>query len=137
MFDTVPLFFGLNGFRTNLGLLRARDMGLVFGLVIAVAVAGKLGGATVAARLSGFGWRDAAAVGTLVNTRGLMEVVVLNVGLDLGILRPALFTIMVLMAILTTLMTAPLLRWLRPPSLSVALVRFEQRDPAPSGPVPG
>lgn len=76
----MPLFFAFTGLRTNLGLLRAGEAWPLFGLVVAVAVAGKLGGAIVAARLTGFGWRDSAALGALLNTRGLMELVILNLG---------------------------------------------------------
>jgi len=78
-------------------------------LILTVAIAGKLGGSMLAARFSGFPWREAAAVGVLMNTRGMVELVILNIGLDLGIISPALFAIMVLMALGTTIMTAPLL----------------------------
>jgi Kef-type K+ transport system membrane component KefB len=130
----MPLFFAFTGLRTNLGLLRAGEAWPLFGLVVAVAVAGKLGGATVAARLTGFGWRDSAALGVLLNTRGLMELVILNLGLEMGILKPALFALMVMMAILTTLMTAPLLHLLNPPSR--AWVRYEETDRT-ARPIPG
>jgi Kef-type K+ transport system membrane component KefB len=132
----MPLFFAFTGLRTNLGLLRDSAMWKVFGLIVTVAVAGKLGGATIAARLAGFGWRDSAAVGSLLNTRGLMELVILNIGLEVGILTPALYTLMVMMAILTTFMTAPLLHWLRPPSLVPVRVRYEENEQR-AGPVPG
>jgi Kef-type K+ transport system membrane component KefB len=125
----MPLFFALTGLRTNFGALSAGNLWGIFGLITAVAIAGKLGGATAAARLAGFGWRDAAAVGALMNTRGLMELVILNVGLDVGILTPTLFSLMVMMAILTTFMTAPLLRLLRSPSLERARPPY---DPAPA-----
>jgi Kef-type K+ transport system membrane component KefB len=82
----------------------------VAGLVLAVAVAGKLGGSTVAARLTGESWRSAATIGALMNARGLTEIVILRVGRDLGVIGPRLFTIMVLMALLTTLMATPLVR---------------------------
>jgi Kef-type K+ transport system membrane component KefB len=78
-------------------------------LIIAVAVAGKLGGSALAARAAGMTWRDAASLGALMNTRGLMELVVLNIGLDIGVIPPALFTMMVIMALVTTFMTTPLL----------------------------
>ncbi|HEU4386521.1 MAG TPA: cation:proton antiporter, partial [Blastocatellia bacterium] len=82
-------------------------------LIIAVAVVGKLGGTGIAARMSGMNWRDSLALGALMNTRGLMELVVLNVGLDMGVISPALFSMMVVMAIVTTMMAAPLLHWSR------------------------
>jgi Kef-type K+ transport system membrane component KefB len=82
-------------------------------VLIAVAVVGKLGGTTGAARLAGQSWRDATSLGVLMNTRGLVELVVLNLGLDLGVISPIVFTMMVLMALITTLMTSPLVAWLQ------------------------
>lgn len=78
-------------------------------LIIAIATIGKFGGTFVAGRLVGMRWRFAARLGILMNTRGLMELVVLNVGLDLGVISPTLFTMMVIMALVTTAMTTPLL----------------------------
>ena len=75
------------------------------GLIILVAAAGKLGGSMAAARLGGMGWREAAGLGTLMNTRGLMELVILNIGLDIKVISPALFSMMVIMALFTTFMT--------------------------------
>lgn len=74
-----------------------------------VAVAGKFGGSLVAARLTGMSWRHSAALGVLMNTRGLMELIVLNLGLDLGVISPTILTMMVIMALVTTFMTTPLL----------------------------
>lgn len=108
----LPLFFAFTGLRTSLGLLNGVDMWFYCGLTILVAVTGKFGGSTVAARWTGMSWREASSVGVLMNTRGLMELVVLNIGLDIGILSPTLFTMMVIMAIVTTIMTAPLLHWI-------------------------
>ena len=105
----LPLFFAASGLRTEIGLLDSAGNWAVCGLVIAVAVAGKLGGSSLAARWSGMGWRDALAIGALMNTRGLMELVVLNIGYELGILSPALYTMMVVMALATTCMAGPLL----------------------------
>src|SRR5206468_5618086 len=82
---------------------------LMCGLVIATACLGKFGGSAVAARLTGLRWREATALGILMNTRGLIELIVLNIGLDLGVISPALFTMLVLMALVTTFMTTPLL----------------------------
>jgi len=105
----LPLFFAFSGLRTQLGLLHsAGDWALAAG-IIALATIGKFGAATVTARFTGLAWKDATAVGVLMNTRGLMELVVLNIGLDLGVISPALFTMMVLMALVTTAATSPLL----------------------------
>jgi Kef-type K+ transport system membrane component KefB len=103
----LPLFFAASGLRTEIGLLDSVGDGAVCGLVTAVAVAGKFGGSSLAARWSGMPWRDSLAIGALMNTRGLMELVVLNVGYDLGILPPAVYTMMVVMALATTAMTGP------------------------------
>lgn len=108
----LPVVFALSGLRTEVGLLRGGTEWLILCAVVTLACAGKLGGTLVAGRLSGMGWRQATAVGLLMNTRGLMELIVLNVGLDLGVLTPTLFTIFVLMALVTTVMAAPLFRWL-------------------------
>jgi Kef-type K+ transport system membrane component KefB len=79
--------------------------------IIAVATAGKLGGTLIAARATQMSWGDSFALGALMNTRGLVELIVLNVGYDLGILSPEIFTMLVLMALVTTFMTGPLLDW--------------------------
>lgn len=105
----LPAFFALTGMRTEIGLLSGLAEWLLCGLIIAVATAGKFGGTLAAARLTGMKWRDAASLGILMNTRGLMELVVLNVGLDLGVISPRLFTMMVIMALVTTLATTPVL----------------------------
>jgi K+:H+ antiporter len=109
----LPLFFAASGLRTEIGLLGGARDWAVCGLVIAVAIAGKLGGSSLAARWSGMGWRDALAIGALMNTRGLMELVVLNIGYELGILSPALYTMMVVMALATTCMAGPMLSLVR------------------------
>jgi Kef-type K+ transport system membrane component KefB len=105
----LPLFFAFTGLRTSIGFISGPEMWLYCGLITFVAIAGKLGGATVAAKVSGLPWREAGAIGILMNTRGLMELVVLNIGLDIKVISPALFAIMVLMALITTFMAAPLL----------------------------
>jgi Kef-type K+ transport system membrane component KefB len=104
----LPAFFAFTGMRTQIGLVSGGDW-YVCGLIIVVASAGKLGGSLVAARLTGLGWRDAAALGTLMNTRGLMELIVLNIGLELRVLSPTLFAMLVLMAVVTTFATTPVL----------------------------
>jgi len=105
----LPAFFAFTGMRTSVGLLGSGQDWLVFGLVLAVATVGKFGGTLVAARLAGHAWRPAAALGILMNTRGLMELIVLNLGLDLGVITPTVFTMLVLMALVTTFATTPLL----------------------------
>lgn len=105
-------FFALTGMRTEIGLVSTVEQWLICGLIIVVATAGKFGGTLAAARLTGLGWREAAGLGVLMNTRGLMELIVLNIGLDLGVISPTLFAMMVLMALVTTGMTTPLLHWL-------------------------
>ena len=82
--------------------------------IIGVATLGKFGGTLGAARISGLGWRDSASLGILMNTRGLMELIVLDIGLNLGVISPTLFAMMVLMAIVTTVVTSPILRALMP-----------------------
>ena len=105
----LPLFFASSGLRTEIGLLDSPGTWVVCAAVTAVAIAGKLGGASVAARWSGMAWRESLAMGALMNTRGLMELIVLNVGYDLGILSPAMYTMMIVMALVTTCMTGPML----------------------------
>ncbi len=110
----LPAFFAYTGMRTEIGLVAGVEAWLWCGLIILTATAGKLGGTLLAARLVGLGSRDAAALGVLMNTRGLMELIALNIGLDLGIIAPTLFAMMVLMALVTTMATAPLLKPLMP-----------------------
>ena len=112
----LPLFFAYTGLRTSVALLNTPALWLICGLIIVIAVAAKLLVTSVCVRAAGMGWRDSLAIGVLVNTRGLVELVILNVGLDLHILSPTLFSMMVLMAFATTLMTAPLIDRLRPES---------------------
>ncbi len=110
----LPAFFAFTGMRTQLGLVSGWEQWLWCGLILVVATAGKFGGTLVAARLTRLGWREAAALGILMNTRGLMELIVLNIGLDLKVLSPTLFAMMVLMALGTTLATTPILQLLIP-----------------------
>lgn len=111
----LPAFFAYTGMRTRIDLVSGLDQWLVCGAIVLVATAGKFGGTLVAARLTGLDWRTAAALGTLMNTRGLMELIVLNIGLELKVISPTLFSMLVLMALATTVMTAPALRLLLPP----------------------
>lgn len=105
----LPLFFAYTGLRTQIGLLDDWASWLLCIGVVLVAIAGKLGGGTLAARWTGMSWGDSFALGALMNTRGLVELIVLNIGYDLGLLSPRIFTMLVLMALLTTFMTGPLL----------------------------
>jgi Kef-type K+ transport system membrane component KefB len=105
----LPLFFAFTGLRTQVGLLNDWQSWLVCAGVVAVAIVGKLGGSTLAARWTGMSWRESFSVGALMNTRGLIELIVLNMGYDLGILSPKVFAMMTIMALVTTFMTGPLL----------------------------
>jgi len=105
----LPLFFAFTGLKTQIGLLNDTYDWLICGLIILVAVAGKVGGSIAGAKFTGQSWSDSLAIGALMNTRGLMELIVLNIGYDLGVLSPTVFTMLVLMAIVTTLMTSPAL----------------------------
>lgn len=105
----LPLFFAFTGLRTEIGLINSPALWGVCLLLITVAVVGKLGGCAVAARLVGESWKDSFTIGTLMNTRGLMELVALNIGYEMGVLPPSIFVILVIMALVTTFMTTPLL----------------------------
>jgi Kef-type K+ transport system membrane component KefB len=125
----LPAFFAFTGLRTEVALLSGWEAWLICLAIIAVATLGKFGGTLCAARIMGLGWRDAASLGTLMNTRGLMELIVLNIGLDLGVISPTLFAMMVLMAIVTTMATSPILSVLIP---AVAESRKAIDDDTPS-----
>jgi Kef-type K+ transport system membrane component KefB len=105
----LPLFFAYTGLRTSLHLLSEGTLWFYCALIIFVAVIAKLLACAVAGRASGMNWRDALSVGVLMNTRGLIELVILNVGLEMGVISPTLFSIMVIMALVTTFMTTPTL----------------------------
>ncbi|HYQ14770.1 MAG TPA: cation:proton antiporter, partial [Polyangiaceae bacterium] len=97
----LPLFFAFSGLRTRIGLVNGVEQWLVVLAIVGLATLGKFGGSTLAARITGLRWREANAIGVLMNTRGLMELVVLNVGMDLGVISPTLFAMLVLMALIT------------------------------------
>ena len=105
----LPAFFALTGMRTRIDLVAGYDQWLACGLIVVAATLGKFGGTLAAARLTGLDWRQGSTLGILMNTRGLMELIVLNIGLDLGIISPTLFAMLVIMALVTTLATTPLL----------------------------
>jgi Kef-type K+ transport system membrane component KefB len=116
----LPAFFAFTGLRTQIGFVSTGEEWLLCGLIVLVATVGKIGGTFAAARLNGMTARRSAELGALMNTRGLMELIVLNIGLDLKIISPKLFAMMVIMAVATTMMTAPLLnlleRWRSEPA---------------------
>jgi len=105
----LPLFFVFTGLRTQIGLLNDPTLWKVTGIIIVVAVSGKFLGSFIAAKYVGQSWKDSLTVGALMNTRGLMELVALNIGYDLGVLSPEIFAMLVLMALITTFMTGPAL----------------------------
>jgi len=118
----LPAFFAFTGMRTEIGLVAGVNEWLICGLIILVATVGKFGGTLAGARLTGADWRTAASLGVLMNTRGLMELIVLNVGRDLNVISPTLFTMMVLMALVTTVATTPILD-----SLAAGIVGYNRR----------
>jgi Kef-type K+ transport system membrane component KefB len=118
----LPLFFVVTGLKTDIGTLNRPVMWLLTLALIGVAIVGKWFGAMFASRYGGFSWRDSTAMGALMNTRGLTELIVLNIGLGLGMISPALFTMLVVMALVTTFMAGPALRLIDP--------RHELSEPA-------
>jgi Kef-type K+ transport system membrane component KefB/nucleotide-binding universal stress UspA family protein len=113
----LPVFFAYSGLRTQIGLLNKPELWVLCFAILAVAIVGKYVGTYVAARVSGIAKREASALGWLMNTRGLTELIVLNIGLSLGVISPLLFTMLVIMALVTTFMTSPLLEWTFPKHL--------------------
>jgi len=113
----LPIYFALTGLKSSIFLITGAQLWVYCAIIIVLAVTGKWGGSMLSARLNGMSWRESAAVGVLMNTRGLVELVILNIGLDLRILSPTLFSIMVLMALGTTLMATPLVKWIYPHSV--------------------
>jgi Kef-type K+ transport system membrane component KefB/nucleotide-binding universal stress UspA family protein len=125
----LPIFFAYSGLRTEIGLLNSPDLWLLCAAVVAVAIIGKYVGTYVAARVSGVENREASALGWLMNTRGLTELIVLNIGLSLGVISPLLFTMLVIMALVTTFMTSPLLEWTYPKKL----IQLDMVEPEAAG----
>jgi Kef-type K+ transport system membrane component KefB len=111
----LPLYFAFSGLKTKINSLGDGSSVLMLLVVLVVAVGGKLTGCTFASRVSGLKWRESFSVGILMNTKGLVELIVLNLGLEAGVIDTRVFTIMVLMALLTTFMTTPLIMWVYPP----------------------
>lgn len=123
----LPVFFAYSGLKTQIGLLNRPHLWLLCALILLVAIGGKFCGAYIAARISGIEKREASAIGWLMNTRGLTELIVLNIGLELGVITPLLFTMLVIMALVTTFMTSPLLEWTYPKRL----IRLDVIEPEP------
>ncbi len=128
----LPIFFAYSGLRTQIGLLNSPDLWLLCAAVVGVAIIGKYVGTYVAARVGGIENREASALGWLMNTRGLTELIVLNIGLSLGVISPLLFTMLVIMALVTTVMTSPLLEWVYPKKL-IKLDMLESQPDVESG----
>ena len=126
----LPVFFVYTGLRTNVGLLDRPELWLLTLLLVAVAILGKLAGAAIAARVSGYDWKASAVIGTLMNTRGLTELIVLNLALDVGAISNTLFAMLVIMAVVTTLMAGPLLKLLDPKNAFGTAVEDEFADAA-------
>lgn len=116
----LPAFFAYTGMRTQIGLVSTGEDWLWCGAIVLVATLGKFGGAMIAARLTGQSWRDSTTLGALMNTRGLMELIALNIGLDMGVISPALFAMMVIMALVTTATTSPVVSLLLRPEREAA-----------------
>ena len=110
----LPMFFVYTGLKTNITLLDRPELWLITAGLVVLAIVGKLAGAAIAARVCGFNSRASLVIGTLMNTRGLTELIVLNIALEVGAISSVLFTALVIMAIITTLMTGPLLKLLDP-----------------------
>jgi Kef-type K+ transport system membrane component KefB len=121
----LPLFFVYTGLRTDVGLLDRPELWLLTLVLIGVAIVGKFGGAFFAARVTGMGWRESAVIGTLMNTRGLTELIVLNLALEKGAISQSLFAMLVLMALVTTFAAGPLLRLFDPKNTFGAPVEEE------------
>lgn len=105
----LPAFFAYTGLRTQIGLVSGYEQWMMCALIVVVASAGKFGGSVAAARITGLNWRDSSALGVLMNTRGLMELIVLNIGLEMNVISPTLFAMLVIMALVTTFATTPIL----------------------------
>jgi Kef-type K+ transport system membrane component KefB len=129
----LPLFFAFTGLRTNIALVNGPEMWMYTVLIILVATTGKLGGSMIASWLAGMPMREAAGLGTLMNTRGLMELVILNIGLDIKVISPTLFSMMVMMALFTTFMTTPVLEIICPDRiLRARVITVPSHAPVPT-----
>ncbi len=107
----LPIFFVFSGLNTQIGLVNTPILWLLTGLIFLVAIIAKFGGCMLAARIAGETWKESVAIGTLMNSRGLIELIMLNIGLQEHIITPTLFTMLVIMAIVTTLIASPVFEW--------------------------
>ena len=124
----LPIFFTYTGLRTHIGSLDSASAWLWCALIVFLATLGKFGGAYIAARLAGLSHRESKVLGVMMNTRALMELIVINVGYDLGVISQQMFTILVIMAIFSTVITSPLLRrWL--PGIGIAVPPYSRSSP--------
>jgi Kef-type K+ transport system membrane component KefB len=123
----LPVFFAYSGLKTQVGLLNSPELWLLCVAILGVAIVGKYVGTYYAARSCNIDRQEASALGWLMNTRGLTELIVLNIGLELGVISPILFTMLVIMALVTTFMTSPLLEWTYPKK---SIRRQSQSEPA-------
>src|SRR5260221_5456983 len=108
----LPAFFAYTGLRTQIGLVNGYEQWMMCALIVIVASLGKFGGSVIAARVTGLNWRDSSALGVLMNPRGLMELIVLNIGLEMNVISPTLFAMLVIMALITTFSTTPILHFI-------------------------
>lgn len=106
----LPIFFVISGLRTEIGLINDPALWEITGLIILLAIIGKFVGSAIAAKFVGQNWKDSLTIGALMNTRGLMELVALNIGYELGVLKAEVFAMMVIMALVTTFMAGPILK---------------------------
>ena len=131
----MPIFFTYTGLRTNIGFLETWQLWGLCLLVLAAAIIGKLGGCGLAARLTGSSWREAGCIGALMNTRGLMELIVINVGKDLKVIPDSVYCMLVIMALVTTMMTTRLvMQWMRATELEPHVARWAFHDLSESQP---
>ena len=128
----LPIFFAFTGLKTQLGLLNAPTLWLYTLAILLAACAGKFGGAAVVAKAFGSTWRESSAIGILMNTRGLVELVILTVGLEFGVINDKVFAMMVIMALVTTFMTTPLLHWIYSPRLIESEAKRAEKQAAPA-----
>ncbi|MBZ5506090.1 MAG: cation:proton antiporter [Acidobacteriia bacterium] len=128
----LPLFFAVNGLNTSITLIHGPGLWMWTILLILVATVGKMSGSGIASFLMGMNAWEAAGLGTLMNTRGLLELVILNIGLELKIISPTIFSMMVIMTLATTSMTTPVMRWMSSRMIQSKLAEGSQRDATPS-----
>ncbi|KAJ1548898.1 K(+)/H(+) antiporter [Cladochytrium tenue] len=124
----LPLYFTYSGLNTNIGAINSGMAGLSLVLVVLGCMTGKIGGCTIAARLNGLSWRESFAVGILMDTKGLVEIIILNIGLQSGLINDQAFAIMVLLAIFTTLVTTPAISVIYPERFYAPMLAAKQSD---------